>query len=145
MPREPKVINSIFKNNTALSKIAKHAELLNRLNHTFQQSLPAQFSAHCKLANIKGDTLVIHTDNASYSSLLRFQSPVLCKALSRELEVDIKKLEVKVRPHFVSFEKQPSNPIFLPESAATSLQQTADSMDEGPLKIALEKLATRKI
>ena len=72
MPREPKVINNIFKNNTALSKIAKHAQLLNRLNHTFQQSLPAQFSAHCKLANIKGDTLVIHTDNPSYSSLLRF-------------------------------------------------------------------------
>ena len=145
MPREPKVINNIFKNNTALSKIAKHAQLLNRLNHTFQQSLPAQFSAHCKLANIKGATLVIHTDNASYSSLLRFQSPVLCRALSRELEVDIKKLEVKVRPHFVSFEKQPLNPMFLPESAANSLQQTADSMDKGPLKTALEKLATRKI
>ena len=145
MPREPKVINNIFKNNTALSKIAKHAQLLNRLNHTFQQSLPAQFSAHCKLANIKGDTLVIHTDNPSYSSLLRFQSPVLCRALSRELEVDIKKLEVKVRPHFVSFEKQPLNPMFLPESAANSLQQTADSMDKGPLKTALEKLATRKI
>lgn len=145
MPREPKAINNIFKSNTALSKIAKQAQLLNRLNHTFQQSLPAQFSAHCKLANIKGDTLVIHTDNASYSSLLRFQSPVLCRALSRELEVDIKKLEVKVRPHFVSFEKQPLNPMFLPESAANSLQQTADSMDKGPLKTALEKLATRKI
>ena len=145
MPREPKVINSIFKKNTVLSKIAKQAQFLNRLNHAFQQSLPAQFSAHCKLANIKGNTLVIHTDNASYSSLLRFQSPILCKALSRELEIDIKALEVKVRPHYVSFEKHPSNPIFLPDSAAVSLQQTADSMDEGPLKIALEKLATRKI
>ena len=145
MPREPKIINNIFKNNSVLSKMAKHAQLLNRLNHIFQQSLPAQFSAHCKLANINGETLVIHTDNASYSSLLRFQSPVLCKALSRELEVDIKKLEVKVRRHFASFEKQPLKPMFLPESAANSLQQTADSMDEGPLKIALEKLATRKI
>ncbi|MGY8866265.1 MAG: DUF721 domain-containing protein [Methylophagaceae bacterium] len=145
MPREPKAINNIFKSNTALSKIAKQAQLLNRLNHTFQQSLPAQFSAHCKLANIKGDTLVIHTDNASYSSLLRFQSPLLCKILSRELETDIKILEVKVRPHFVSFKDQPSNPISLSESAATSLRQTADNMDEGPLKIALEKLAARKI
>ena len=144
MPREPEAINNIFKNNTALSKITKQAQLLNRLNHAFQQSLPAQFSAHCKLANIKGKKLVIHTDNASYSSLLRFQSPLLCKTLSRELGIDIKTLEVKVRPQFVSFEEQPSNPISMPESAATSLQQIAQNMDEGALKLALEKLATRK-
>jgi hypothetical protein len=144
MRRQPKPINSIFKNHSALSKINQRTQLLDRLNHAFQQSLPAQFSAHCKLANINGKTLVVHTDNASYSSLLRFQAPALCRTLSQELALDITTLEVKVRPSFVHFENQPSNPISLPKSAATALQQTAENMDDGPLKAALEKLARRQ-
>lgn len=144
MRREPKPITSIVKNHSALSKINKRTQLLERLNNAFQQSLPAQFSAHCKLANINGKTLVVHTDNASYSSLLRFQAPALCRTLSQELALDITTLEVKVRPHFVHFENPPSDPRFLPEAAATALQQTADNMDDGPLKSALKRLATRQ-
>jgi hypothetical protein len=144
MRRDPKPITSIVKNHSALSKINQRTQLLDRLNHAFQQSLPAQFSAHCKLANINGKTLVVHTDNASYSSLLRFQAPALCRTLSQELALDITTLEVKVRPRFVHFENQPADPRSLPESAATALQQTADNMDDGPLKSALERLATRQ-
>lgn len=144
MRRDPKPITSIVKNHSALSKINQRTQLLDRLNHAFQQSLPAQFSAHCKLANINGKTLVVHTDNASYSSLLRFQAPALCRTLSQELALDITTLEVKVRPRFVHFENQPADPRSLSESAATALQQTADNMDDGPLKSALERLATRQ-
>jgi hypothetical protein len=144
MRRDPKPITSIVKNHSALSKINQRTQLLDRLNHAFQQSLPAQFSAHCKLANINGKTLVVHTDNASYSSLLRFQAPALCRTLSQELALDITTLEVKVSPRFVHFENQPADPRSLPESAATALQQTADNMDDGPLKSALERLATRQ-
>ena len=144
MPRDPKPINSIFKNDTALAKISKRTQFLNHLNHAFQQCLPAQFSAHCKLANIRGETLIIHTDNASYSSLLRFQAPALCEALSREMKIDITLLEIKVRPNFTRMDSRPKNTISLPDSAATALQQTADNMDEGALKVALEKLAKRK-
>ena len=144
MRRDPKPITSIVKNHSALSKINQRTQLLDRLNHAFQQSLPAQFSAHCKLANINGKTLVVHTDNASYSSLLRFQAPALCRSLSQELSLDVTTLEVKVRPRFVHFESQPADPRSLPESAATALQQTADNMDDGPLKSALERLAKRQ-
>ena len=144
MRREPKPITSIVKNHSALSKINQRTQLLERLNHAFQQSLPAQFSAHCKLANINGKTLVVHTDNASYSSLLRFQAPALCRTLSQELALDINMLEVKVRPRFVHFENQPVDPRSLPQSAATALQQTAEGMDDGPLKAALKRLATRQ-
>jgi len=144
MRRQPKQINSICQNHAALSKIAKRTQLLDRLNHVFQQSLPAQFSAHCKLANINGKSLIIHTDNASYSSLIRFQAPALCRTLSRELALEIDTIDVKVRPHFMPFKAPYSNPISLPKSAAIALQQTASDMDDGPLKAALEKLAKRQ-
>jgi hypothetical protein len=124
--------------------MAQRAEQLEHLNHALQQSLPAQFSAHCKLANLNGTTLVIHTDNASYSSLIRFQAPMLCRTLSQALALDINTLEVKVRPNHRPFVNQSSNPISLPSSASTALSQTAETLENGPLKTALEKLAKRQ-
>ena len=144
MAKRPTQINRVYEKHPTLKKITRHAQLLERLNHAFQQSLPAQFSAHCKLANIHGSTLVIHTDNASYSSLIRFQAPTLCQTLSQELSLDINTIEVKVRPSYSPFENQSSNPISLPSSASTALKQTAETMEEGPLKAALERLAKRQ-
>ena len=62
-----------------------------------------------------------------------------------KLKIDITLLEIKVRPNFTRMDSRPKNTISLPDSAATALQQTADNMDEGALKVALEKLAKRKI
>jgi hypothetical protein len=144
MAKRPTHINDVCHKHPTLQKITVHAQLLEQLNHAFQQSLPAQFSAHCKLANINGTTLVIHTDNAAYSSLIRFQSPALCKKLSQDLSLDINTIEVKVRPNHSIFENQSSNSISLPASASTALKQTADTIEDGPLKAALERLAQRK-
>jgi hypothetical protein len=144
MAKRPIQVNSVYQKNPALHKITQHAQLLEQLNHVFQQSLPAQFSAHCKLANIDGSTLVIHTDNASYSSLIRFQAPTLCQALSQALSLDITTIKVKVRPNYQPFVTQAPNTLTLPESASTALKQTAESIEEGPLKAALERLAKRQ-
>ena len=133
MAKRPTQISNVYQKHAALYKMTQRAQLLEQLNHAFQQSLPAQFSAHCKLANINGSTLIIHTDNASYSSLIRFQAPVLCRTLSQELSIDINTIEVKVRPNYSPFENQSSNPISLPSSASKALKQTADTMEEGPV------------
>ena len=96
------------------------------------------------MANINQETLIIHTDNAQYASLIRFQAPVLCKTLSTELNVTISNLEVKVRPfHLPHKTSGHSNTISLPRTAAETIKQTAQSLDNGPLKTALEKLAKR--
>lgn len=144
MSKRPTRINHVCLNNPAMLKIAQRAQLLERLNHSFQQCLPAQLSAHCKLANIKDSTVVIHTDNASYSSLIRFQAPILCQTLSRELDLDINTIEVKVRPHYHPFVNQSSNSLSLPNDAADAMDQTAEGMEDGALKTALQKLAKRR-
>lgn len=146
MTKQPERIDSICQHNQILSKISQHAQLLEHLGHIFQQILPIQFSAHCRLANINGETLIIHTDNASFASLIRFQAPSLCKTLSSELNMTIKHIEVKVKPCYVPFQDHTThNTLSLPKSAATALQQTAQTMDDSPLKAALEKLAKRSL
>lgn len=127
-----------------LKKLSQHSQRLSSLNHILQQALPPQYSAHCRLANIKHNTVVIQTDNASYASLIRFQAPVLCKALSEQLGQTLSHVEVKVKPHHMPLSDTNNHTISLPESAAQNLAETAQGLEQGPLKAALEKLARRR-
>lgn len=144
MSKQPEPVNSVYQHNDVLKKLRQRCQLLEQLNHLFQRSLPAQFSAHCRLVNIDNGTLIIHTDNASYASLIRFQAPALCKTLSNELNMTIHSMQVKVRPAYQLDTKQTTNSFTLSESSASLLQQTADSMENSSLKTALEKLAKRR-
>jgi len=141
--KRPERINSICKHHSTLSKLTQRAQNLEQLNHLLQQILPTQFSAHCRLANLNGDKLIIHTDNPSYASLIRFQAPVLCKTLSDELNKNIKHIEVKVRQRYYPLQDKTTNDLSLPNHAATALTETANNLDEGLLKTALNKLAKR--
>lgn len=143
MTNKPEKVSLVCKQNSQLYNIAQRAQKLNHLNFILQQIMPPQFSAHCQLANISNQTIIIHTDNASYASLLRFQAKTLCKAVSENTSQNVTKLEVKVKPSFQPIQPSHTNPISLPTNAATSLSQTADSLEDGPLKTSLQKLAQR--
>jgi hypothetical protein len=136
-------INAVCEQNSQLNKLTQRVQQLNKLNLVLQQALPIQFSSHCHLANVSAEHIIIHTDNASYASLLRFQAPALCKTLSEHLPQAVTKLEVKVRPISPLLSPSNSTELSLPAQAAESLQQTADSIENGALKTALEKLAKR--
>ncbi|NQY27138.1 MAG: DUF721 domain-containing protein [Piscirickettsiaceae bacterium] len=143
MTKQPENIRSIFQQNSALHQLSQRSQHLEQLNYLLKQALPSQFSAHCRLANMNNGTLIIHTDNASYASLIRFQAPVIIKTLSTELKIEIAHLDVKVRPIHTPLQSQPTHNITLPSSAARALQQTAGSLEDGPLKDSLEKLSKR--
>lgn len=143
MTNKPEKVSLVCKQNSQLHNIAQRAQKLNHLNFILQQIMPPQFSAHCQLANISNQTIIIHTDNASYASLLRFQAKTLCKAVSEHTSQNVTKLEVKVKPSFQAIQPSNTNPISLPTNAATSLSQTADGLEDGPLKTSLQKLAQR--
>ncbi|MDF1587750.1 MAG: DUF721 domain-containing protein [Gammaproteobacteria bacterium] len=136
-------IKNVYQQNDILKRLSQHTQLLAQLNHVLQQSLPPQYSAHCRLANIKDDTLIIHTDNASLASMVRFQAPILCKTLSDQLDRSFSKIIVKVKPHHIPLNNPNTNMLSMPENAARTIQQTAHDLEDGSLKTALEKLAKR--
>ena len=143
MTKRPQRIDSVCQHNSMLHQLSQRARFLEQLNYLLQQTLPTPFAAHCHLANIHDATLIIHTDKASYASLIRFQAPALCKTLSTELDMTIDKIDVKVRPNYAPLQNTTVNSISLPNSAVTSLQQFAQTTNNEPLKIALEKLVKR--
>ena len=143
MTKRPENIRSICQQNSVLNQLSQRSKKLEHLNYLLKQALPSQFSAHCRLANISGNMLIIHTDNASFASLIRFQSPVIIKTLSTELDMSITHLDVKVRPLFTLGKEQVSRKISLSSFAANTLHQTALSIEDSPLKDSLEKLSKR--
>lgn len=145
MTKKLERITAVCEHNSQLNQLTQRVKQLNHLNIIMQQALPVQFASHCHLANITAEHIIIHTDNASYASLLRFQAPVLCKTLSEHLPSAVNKLEVKVRPHISPLATTTHTTNELPEKAAQSIQQTADLIEDGTLKTALEKLAQRAI
>ncbi len=144
MSNKPEQVSTVCSKNKQLNRLSKRARHLSQLNYILQQVMPPQFSAHCQLANINEQTLIVHTDNASYASLLRFQANTLCKALSEHLPQAVTKLEVKVRPKYSPIRVDTKSTISLPEDAADALEQTAETMEESPLKSALQRLAQRR-
>jgi len=144
MTNKPQRISAVCTQNSRLNKLTQRAQKLNQLNYILQQVMPPQFSAHCHLANIHDQTLVVHTDNANYASLLRFQAKTLCQSLSKHLPQPVTKLEVKVKPPQPLRQTQNETTISLPDEAADALKQTAESIEDGPLKLALERLAKRR-
>jgi len=145
MTKKPEPVGTLYKKNSVLSKLSERTQRLSKLDDILQQLMPAQFASHCHLANVNEHTLVIHTDNASYASLLRFQAPSLCKAISEHLPQIVNKIEVKVKPKLHSSQKK-EVPIqqSLPDDAARALEQTAEYLEDGPLKTALNRLAKRR-
>jgi len=144
MSNKPEHVGRIYKQTSQMKWLAARAQQLNKLNIILQQTLPLQFSNHCQLANITAENIIIHTDKASYASLLRFQAPLVCKTLSAHLPEPISKLVVKVRP-LQSFAEQTGHAaIHISTKTAALLTSTAAEIEDGPLKTALNKLAKRQ-
>jgi hypothetical protein len=143
MAKKPQQFSSICAKNQQLTAIRSRVRQLSQLNTILLEVLPEQFINHCRLANVSPSSIVIHTDNASLASLLRFQTSQICQALSNHLPYKINRLDVKVRPTLFSDNTEPKQSHVLSASAAQSLQQTAELLEESPLKTALLKLSRR--
>jgi hypothetical protein len=143
MANKPERINMVCQQSSQLNYLTKRVQQLDKLNLVIQETLPEQFSGHCQLANIVDDRIIILTDNAAFASLIRFQAPTLCKTVSAFLPNSVTKLEVKVRPYSTLSSSSHTTTMTLSNFAANALQQTANIIEDGTLKSALEKLAKR--
>lgn len=144
MSNKPEQVGRIYKQDSHMKWLATRVQQLNKLNIILQNTLPLQFSNHCQLANITADTIIIHTDKASYASLLRFQAPLVCKTLSAHLSEPVSKLDVKVRPLQSISEPAQHTAVHVSTKTAVLLTSTAAEIEDGPLKTALNKLAKRQ-
>lgn len=129
--------------------------LLTKLSHLqgINQSLKAilaQHSAtenlalHCAVSNIEEGILILHADNGSWASKLRFYSSTILQQLRQRAEyAGLKSIKITVIPQTLSSPKKSvKKPILSPQDV-NLIQQLADSVQDLDLKRSLEKLANR--
>jgi hypothetical protein len=82
----------------ALARIIHHSDLLRRLAVTVSGALPDPLRMHCRVANLKGNLLVIQTDSPTWSVRLRYHIPVLLDHLRRAELPGLGHIRIRVKP-----------------------------------------------
>lgn len=143
MTKKPQPITTICDSNNQLKYLSERTDRLNQLNSVLHKLLPEQLRGHCRLANINTGSIVIQTDSSQFASLLRFDAPRICKAMNEHLQKPINRLKVTVNADLHVLKVEASQPKTLSSSAAKTISQAAQILEDGDLKLALNKLAQR--
>jgi hypothetical protein len=76
--------------------------------------------------------------------MLRYQYKKICANLSEHLPAPVTQIDVKVRPMSDTHPQKPSHQYGLTNKTAALLNNTAAGVEDGPLKQALQQLASRQ-
>lgn len=123
--------------------VIERARRLTRLERAVLQSLPAELAAHCKVANLKNETLVLATSSPVWAGRLRFVAPDLIKQLKCQFSLEIRSVELKIQPESVDIQPVKKPPLQMSLRSATLLAQTAEAVGHPPLQEALLRLAAK--
>ena len=143
MAKKPQQITAICDGNSQLKYFYERSNTLNQLNSVLHKLLPEQLRGHCRLANITREGLVIQTDSSQYATLLRFDAPRICKAMTEHVSNPVARLKVTVKSNLHSAKKEVIQPKKLSKNAAQSISDAVEFLEDGDLKVALSKLAQR--
>ena len=68
----------------ALARLTRHARYLQRATEMLHACLGAPANAHCVVANVRDDVMVIHTDSPAWAAKLRFQVGTLQRQFKQQ-------------------------------------------------------------
>ena len=82
-----------------LCHLSKHSHKLKQLDNKIKASLPTPLNQHCHVANLRENTLVIHTDSALWATRLRYMVSSLIQQWQQDVSMPlIEQVDVRVRP-----------------------------------------------
>ena len=121
----------------------ERARKLSRLEQAVLQLLPAELGAHCKVLNLRNETLVLAAPSPAWAARLRFKAPDLLRQLKSQFCLDIHALDLRVQPFSHENQSVTKNSMRLSMNSATLLAQTARSVNYPPLQEVLFRLAAK--
>lgn len=132
-------IDNFLGSGDALSRLQAHAGRLMRLQRQLEALLPDYMAAACKVANLKGEDLVIHVESAGLAVKLRQAVPSLLADFARA-GVILRDIKVKVA---VPDYRPPAAPVeerHVSESTRSGLGALAATLPaDSPLAKALKR------
>ena len=119
------------------------AQKLKHLEQAILRLLPENLAGHCKVVNLKNETLILATTSSAWAARLRFAGPELLKQLRCQFPVSLKTLQIKVQPEVGETPPARRPKPKLSMQSGTLLVQTAKNIDDLDLKEALYRLASK--
>lgn len=125
--------------NGALGRIARHPHVHQQ--RQLQAVLPESLAGHWQMARLDTQALCLVTENSVWANQLRYRRNILLRCAESILGQRPQQLQIRIEPTIAI--PPPKPPARLSTAAAETLQQSAECMDEGPLRDALLRLASR--
>lgn len=138
-----RVAGLLAGNHDTLQPLLARAKRLEQLDHALRNQLPPPLNQHCQLANIRGDTLVLHADSSAWALKLRYSVPVMLAQLQKQPALQhLRGIDIKVRPASMAA-TPPEKPrrARMSEDTANLLDSMADGIAHPKLQAALHRLA----
>ncbi len=137
-----KLLNS---GNHELASLITRARKLASYNVWLQSQLPAPLNELSAVADIQGDTLILSVENAIWATKMRFTgTSILAQMKTRFPELQqLQQLKIIVAPRLPEDLNKSEKPasFHLSEKNALIIKSLAESIDDAPLRAALERLA----
>ncbi|MCO6441440.1 MAG: DUF721 domain-containing protein [Nitrococcus mobilis] len=125
-----------------LARIAHSARTNTRLQHQLQAVLPPELAGHWRVARLDAQALCLITENPLWATQLRYRRMLLLRGAEAVLGQRPRQLQLRIEPN-MSARRPPPPARLLSANAAETLRRSAASMDQGPLRAALLRLASR--
>lgn len=134
-------ISSLLKpKNSHLGRLVQKCAYLRELEILILQSLPEPLRAHCKIANLRQQHLIIHVDSSIWANQLRYLLPDLLAQWQQQVEITTVKIKIALNYH-ISYEIK--RPLLPSAQSRELLLQTAENTNHSKLKQVLLDLAAR--
>jgi hypothetical protein len=135
-------IDYYLQGTARLQQLTEHANHLINLQKLYIKLAPSGLAVQSSVAAHDGRTLVITTGNGAIAAKLRQQLPSLL-AKFQERGVEVTSIQVRVQAR--NPEPTPGHPkqIALSSAALSDLERLSKSLEDAPLKMAVETMIAR--
>lgn len=141
--------NHILKHEgNTLGNLLKKVDQLNEFNRIFAQYLEPPIAAHCKVANVQNNCLIVIVDSGNWATQLRFHIPDLLAKLRAHPHMHaLKSICCKTRPNPELDKPRKKRRVRtmkrICESAAIRTIEAADGIQDEKLRAIFKKIMER--
>lgn len=127
-----------------LNGLLDQVQRLRRLTGVLRGLLPEPLAAHCLVANLNGDTLVIGCDSSAWATKLRYHLPTLLAQLRQHPEAAaLSEIRLRLQPFRDPAPRAAPRRAKLSSHSAELLSASAEATADPALKAALLRLSRR--
>jgi len=123
--------------------LLERARKLQRLEQAVLGLLPENLAAHCRVMNLKNETLILAVPSSAWAARLRFTGPELVQQLNGQSALKLRTIQVHIQPESQEIQPVKQPPMRLSLASGTLLAQTAQTVNHPALREALYRLAAK--